>query len=64
MEENKLDDEEGSERYFYTARLNEVILASAPMVYFRYLLSLYRYETNPMTVIKILQYQQYHELFV
>lgn len=31
----------------YTARLNEVVLAQLPMVYFKY-------ETNPMTVLNIM----------
>ncbi len=36
MEQNRLEEDgEGSESYFYTARLNQVILASAPMVYFK-----------------------------
>lgn len=38
LEENELDlkDDRAEEHYFYTARLNEVILATAPMVYFKY----------------------------
>jgi len=38
IEKNYIDEnnEKGSELYIYTARLNEVILAQLPMVYFRY----------------------------
>lgn len=32
------DQEKGAESYIYTARLNEVILAQLPMVYFKYYL--------------------------
>ena len=48
IEFNSIDvnKEKGKEQYIYTARLNEVILAQLPMVYFRY-------ETNPMTVLQV-----------
>jgi hypothetical protein len=38
IEKNIIDEnnEKGEEIYIYTARLNEVILAQMPMVYFRY----------------------------
>lgn len=38
IEKNTIDEnnEKGKESYIYTARLNEVILAQLPMVYFRY----------------------------
>jgi hypothetical protein len=41
IEKNTIDEnnEKGKESYIYTARLNEVILAQLPMVYFRYLYS-------------------------
>lgn len=37
IEKNTIDEnqEKGKESYIYTARLNEVILAQLPMVYFR-----------------------------
>ena len=37
IEENKIDvnNEKGKESYLYTARLNEVILSSLPMVFFK-----------------------------
>ncbi len=41
----------------YTARLNEVVLAQLPMVYFKY-------ETNPMTVLHILNEKEWHTLFI
>ncbi len=48
IEFNSIDvnKEKGKQQYIYTARLNEVILAQLPMVYFRY-------ETNPMTVLQV-----------
>jgi hypothetical protein len=41
IEKNTIDvnNEKGKETYIYTARLNEVILAQLPMVYFRYILA-------------------------
>lgn len=38
IEKNTIDvnNEKGKETYIYTARLNEVILAQLPMVFFRY----------------------------
>lgn len=41
----------------YTARLNEVVLAQLPMVYFKY-------ETNPMTVLSIVSEKEWHTLFI
>lgn len=39
IEKNTIDvnNEKGKENYIYTARLNEVILAQLPMVYFRFI---------------------------
>jgi hypothetical protein len=39
IEKNTIDvnNEKGKETYIYTARLNEVILAQLPMVYFRFI---------------------------
>ena len=47
----------GTEAYMYTARLNEVVLAQLPMVYFKY-------ETNPMTVLHIMSGKEWHTLFI
>lgn len=49
IEKNTIDvnNEKGKESYIYTARLNEVILAQLPMVYFKY--SLY-YEDTKLTL--------------
>lgn len=44
--------------------MNEVILASAPMVLFKYVLLSCRYETNPITILTVLEYTQWHQLFV
>lgn len=59
IEKNVIDEnnEKGQELYIYTARLNEVILAQLPMVYFRY-------ETNPMTVLHIYSHNEWHSLFI
>ena len=40
IEKNTIDEnnEIGEETYIYTARLNEVILAQLPMVYFKYVI--------------------------
>lgn len=40
IEKNTIDEnnEKGEETYIYTARLNEVILAQLPMVYFKYVI--------------------------
>ena len=59
IEHNELDKstEKTKESYYYTARLNEVILAQFPMV-------LFRYETNPMTVLEIYEYQQWHTFWI
>lgn len=41
IEKNTIDvnNEKGKETYIYTARLNEVILAQLPMVFFRYFIA-------------------------
>lgn len=43
--------------YQYTVRMNEVVLATAPMLVFRY-------ETSPISILRIQEYQQWHILFV
>lgn len=55
IQKNTIDvnNDNGVESYIYTARLNEVILAQLPMVYFKYFFYQHRYETNPMTVLNI-----------
>ena len=59
IEKNVVDEaqEKGQELYIYTARLNEVILAQLPMVYFKY-------ETNPMTVLLVYSHNEWHSLFI
>lgn len=45
------------ESFFYTVRINELLLASMPMV-------LFSFSTNPLTELEVGEYATWHSLFI